>query len=78
MGDLILLLIGVVRRHKMTTSGSRSSILALRKVFFAVSTMRSANPFDCAYLGEEVVWTNDHRLANSLKAHESNCGPLSV
>ena len=36
IGDLILLLIGVVRRHKRARSGSRSSILALRKVFFTV------------------------------------------
>ena len=40
--------------------------------------MRSANPFECASLGEEFVWTNDHRLANSLKAYESNWTVVSV
>ena len=78
MGDLITSLTGVVRRHKRAKSESRLSFLAFIMAFLTVWTMRSANPFDWGYRGEDVMCWNDHWFANSLKMYELNCGPLSV
>ena len=69
--------IGVVRRHRRVRSGSFPSSFALMSAFFTVCTCLSMKPFDFGWMGEEVMWSKHHSLANSLNCLAENCGPLS-
>lgn len=74
----IALEIGVVRRHRRARSGSALVWRAFVRVILIVRICRSMKPLDLGYLGDEVVWSNDHSRANLSNASPENCGPLSL
>ena len=52
--------------------------LAFSRIFFAVCTVLSANPFDCGYFGLDVMCLKSKVLANVSNFVDENCGPLSL
>ena len=66
-GDGMMGSIGVDRRHNRVMFMSRELITAFFMAALTVCTHRSAMPFDWGYLGEDVICSKSHALANSLK-----------
>ena len=70
--------VGVLCQSRSAWNSDPPNNLHSANNLFTVWTAFSTLPFDCGYVGEEILCTNIQIFANTLNSADANCGLLSI